>query len=247
MRTPTTRPITAAALPYTSDPPSPSDSPATTYTRKAHPPRPRHIPEQAATHPIHLIESMTISPLNNRQATPLGPLPTNPYTMTIMNRPKFAIAAYLAVTAQTACIPILLPPHLRPNLMIALAVYYLLTTRSQNVLIAVMILAVLTDLTTVAPLGAVTVAFALAALLIRAARPILFTELPTAHAAAAFAATVAVDLIYRTLALILPHVPPLPHSLAATLGQAAATALVAALAYRIKPKRKTTLALKADR
>jgi len=161
-----------------------------------------------------------------------------------MNWLKFAIIAYITVILQTAFVPVVLPDALRPNLMIVLVVYYLLTCADEHVLIAALILGLLADLTSIMPLGTLTVGFGLAALLVRAAKPIMFTELPATHAFAAFVSHIILVLTCRVLDLVFPHTVCLPYTLGETLLQAAATALVAAAVCRLIIWRSKTSRLK---
>jgi len=154
-----------------------------------------------------------------------------------MNWLRFVIIAYAAVILQTAAVPVLFPQYARPHLMIALLVYYLLTSPDDYVLIPAIVFGVLADLSSLSPLGTQTVAFAVMAWLVRAARPALFTDLPLAHVAAAFAALLIMTTTYRLLSLVATDALPLPTGLGATLGQAAATALAAGILCKIGTRR----------
>lgn len=153
---------------------------------------------------------------------------------------KFAIIAYLAVTLHTAFVPILFPESIRPNVFVIVTVYYLLTSRPSRSIIAASIIALLADLTSLCPLGSQLLAFTAFIAAIHALRPMIFTELPSAHAFTAFAGHIIVTSVYRIITLITTHADPLPYSMTETLLQAICTAIFAAILAQLtirRPKR----------
>lgn len=164
------------------------------------------------------------------------------YTVVSMNWLNFGIVAYVTTVLQTALVPVLLPESFQPNLFIVVAVYYLLTAQDERVLLAALVLGALADLSSLAPLGSQTVAFAVVAWFVRAIKPILFAELATAHAFAAAISFLAMLMVYRLIAAVAPGGVPTGLGVFQVALQAAATALAAALVRqflgrRLKPGR----------
>jgi len=146
---------------------------------------------------------------------------------------RFAIAVYLATILQTALVPVVLPEALRPNVFVIVAVYYLLLWPMDQALIAALIIGTLADLTSISPLGSQIIAFGLMGGFAGLVRPVIFTDLPSAHAFVAFGGYIILTITYRIVTIFTSDAAGLPFGFFATGLQAFSTAIVAAAVCRL--------------
>lgn len=156
---------------------------------------------------------------------------------------RFAIVAYLVTVLQTSLIPLVFPMSVCPNVMLVAAVYYMLTAVPRHAMVAAVIIGVLGDLTSSSPLGTQVIGYAGVAILLRCVRPLMFAELPMAHAFGAFAGFILLSIEYRVASLMLDQAPAMPSGLFVTLLQALSTGVLAAIickvfVRRLKPRRQ---------
>ncbi len=154
-----------------------------------------------------------------------------------MNWLKFAIIAYVTVILQTSLVPVVVPGPFRPNLLVVLAAFYVLTVSDHRAMVAALILGLLGDMTSLSPLGSQIVAFGMIAMAVRTARPILFTDLPMTHGFAAAVGYLILVLVYRALTIIGLVDVPMGAGFAQMITQAAATGLLGAILCKLAVRR----------
>jgi rod shape-determining protein MreD len=141
----------------------------------------------------------------------------------------FAIFAFLALTVQTALLPVLCPDTFRPWALVILANILLLSKPDEWTILQVWIIGFLGDVTSLSPLGSQAISFGLYGLLVTAMRPILFTESSFAHGITAGIGVIVISAIYAIIAFITRSNLPLPYTVGEVLGQALITAILAGL------------------
>lgn len=151
---------------------------------------------------------------------------------------KLAIGVYIALVLQAGILQILLPDMLRFSALVIVANIVLLSWPSRYALLAVWIIGLLGDMTSISPPGAQAMCFLIYGLIVTAAKPVLFIESPLAHGLTAGLGMLVIQLSYSLLAFLIPQVYPLSYSPAEILSQSISTGIVAWLLaqFLFRPK-----------
>jgi rod shape-determining protein MreD len=145
----------------------------------------------------------------------------------------FAIFAFIALTVQTALLPVLCPDAFRPWALVILANLYLLTKPDEWTILQIWMIGFLGDVTSLSPLGSQAVSFGLYGLIMTALRPMIFTESSIAQGITAGIGVILVSIFYALIAFVSRSGLPLPYSIMEVLGQALVTAITAGLIVKL--------------
>lgn len=137
------------------------------------------------------------------------------------------IAVYIALVLQTGLLPLAVPEIFRFSALVLVANIVLLSWPAKDSLVAVWVLGLLGDMTSISPLGSQAMCFLIYGLLITSAKPVLFIESPFAHGLTAGIGLIVIDSSYSLLAMMIPQVYPLSYSPAKILAQAISTGILA--------------------
>lgn len=114
----------------------------------------------------------------------------------------FAICAIIVLTLHTTLAWRLAIRGVRPDWMLALAVFFALHARSMDVLIGAWLLGAAMDIMTIEHFGLLSGCYAVATLAIYAARDYVFRDNPLTHFVVTFAAAVAVGSAMMTYRIV---------------------------------------------